>query len=55
MKFVQNSGSDRVHDLVRQRIARGGSLGVATPTFSPFAFAELCEALMNLQKMQLSA
>ncbi|MBS0455613.1 MAG: helicase [Proteobacteria bacterium] len=53
MKLVQNSGSDRVIDLVRPRLLPGSSLGCVTPSFSVHAFAELRSALGELARVQL--
>lgn len=53
MKLIHNSGSDRVIDLIRPHLKPGHQLGCVTPSFSLFAFAELREALVNLEKVQL--
>ncbi|MYZ52486.1 helicase-related protein [Malikia spinosa] len=53
MKFVQNSGADRVIDLVRPRLLPGGKLACVTPSFSLFAFAELRDALSRLERVRL--
>lgn len=53
MKLIHNTGTDRVIDLVKPRLKRGSQLGCATPSFSLFAFAELRDALLNLEKVQL--
>ena len=53
MKLVQNSGSDRVIDLLRPHLQPGHQLGCVTPSFSLFAFAELRGALAKLGKVQL--
>jgi len=53
MKFILNTGTDRVIDLVRSHLKRGSQLGCVTPTFSLFAFAELLESLSGLDKVQL--
>ncbi len=53
MKLVQNSGSDRVIDLLLPHLVPGSRLGCVTPSFSLHAFAELREALSGLGQMQL--
>ncbi|MBK6854950.1 MAG: helicase [Burkholderiales bacterium] len=53
MKLVPNSGADRVIDLMRPHLAAGRQLGCVTPSFSLFAFAELREALVKLERVQL--
>ncbi len=39
MKFVQNTGTDRVIDLLRPYLKRGSQLGCVSPTFSLFVLA----------------
>jgi len=53
MKLVQNSGSDRVIDLLLPHLKAGSRLGCVTPSFSLHAFAELREALNGLEHVQL--
>lgn len=53
MKLVQNSGVDRVIDLVQPYLKPGSQLGCVTPSFSLFAFAELRDALIKLERVQL--
>lgn len=53
MRLVQNGGNDRVIDLVRPQLKPGSQLGCITPSFSLFAYAELRDALANLEKVQL--
>ncbi|MGP3506945.1 helicase-related protein [Paracidovorax citrulli] len=53
MKLVQNSGSDRVIDLLLPHLVSGSRLGCVTPSFSLHAFAELREALNGLGQVQL--
>ena len=53
MKLIQNSGSDRVIDLIRPHLKQGHQFGCVTPSFSLFAFAELREALAKLERVQL--
>jgi SNF2 family DNA or RNA helicase len=52
MKLVQNSGSDRVIDLLLPHLIPGSRLGCVTPSFSLHAFAELREALNGLEQVQ---
>ena len=53
MRLIQNSGTDRVIDLVRPRLVPGGKLACVTPSFSLFAFAELREAVSKLGHVRL--
>ena len=53
MKLIRNSGSDRVVDELRQCLTPQGSLDIATPKFSLFAFGELQERLARLAKCRL--
>jgi len=53
MKLINNSGSDRVIDLMRPHLMPGHQLGCVTPSFSLFAFAELRDALTKLERVQL--
>ena len=53
MKLINNTGTDRVIDLIRPHLSRGNQLGCVTPSFSLFAFAELRDALSGLEKVQL--
>ena len=53
MKLIQNSGADRVIDLMRPQLDGGKSLDCVTPTLSLFAFAELREALLGLEGVHL--
>ena len=53
MKLIHNSGADRVIDLMRPHLQRGSQLGLVSPSFSLFAFAELRDALAGLEKVQL--
>jgi hypothetical protein len=53
MKLIHNTGTDRVIDLIRPHLKRGSQLGCVTPAFSLFAFAELRDALSELEKVQL--
>lgn len=53
MRLVQNTGTDRVVDLLLGNLRPGGTLGCASPSFSLFAFAELQAALAALGRVQL--
>ena len=53
MRLIQNSGTDRVVDLMRPHLLPGHQLGCVTPSFSLFAFAELRDALAKLERVQL--
>ena len=53
MKLIYNTGTDRVIDLMRPHLQRGSQLDLVSSSFSLFAFAELCDALAGLEKIQL--
>ncbi|MBB5456761.1 helicase-related protein [Paraburkholderia sp. Cpub6] len=53
MKLVNNSGSDRVIDLIRPHLRPGRQFGCVTPSFSLFAFAELRDVFAKLERVQL--
>ncbi|MGS0755344.1 DEAD/DEAH box helicase family protein [Roseateles sp. GG27B] len=53
MRLVPNSGADRVIDLVHPQLKPGSQLGCVTPSFSLFAYAELRNALAELDRVQL--
>ncbi len=53
MKLIHNTGTDRVIDLMRPHLKRGNQLSCVTPSFSLFAFAELRDALSELDRVQL--
>lgn len=53
MKLINNSGSDRVIDLIRLHLKPGHLLGCVTPSLSLFAFAELRGVLAKLDNVQL--
>lgn len=53
MKLINNSGSNRVIDLMRPYLKPEHQLGCVTPSFSLFAFAELRDALAKLKRVQL--
>jgi hypothetical protein len=45
MRLVQNTGNDRVIDLLRDWLVPGSSVDVMSPVFSIFAYAEVRELL----------
>lgn len=49
MKLIENSGSNRVIDTLREAIAPGTRLDIATPFFSLFAFSELLALLKRVE------
>ena len=53
MRLVTNSGGDRVIDELRQSLQGAGSLALASPQFSLFAFAEMAELLGRLAGCRL--
>jgi hypothetical protein len=53
MKIIQNSGTERVVDLLRQSIAPADRLDMVSPEFSLFAFAELIKELTGLGHVNL--
>jgi hypothetical protein len=53
MKLIQNTGADRVIDLVRLHLVDGNALDCVTPCLSLFAFAELREALLGVGSVHL--
>lgn len=53
MKLIQNTGADRVIDLIRPHLTSGNQLGLVSPSFSLYAFAELRKALSMLGRIQL--
>lgn len=53
MRLIQNSGSDRVIDLMRPYLKAGHHLACVTPSLSLFAFAQLRDALAKLERVQL--
>jgi hypothetical protein len=53
MKLIQNTGADRVIDLVRPHLVDGNVLDCVTPSLSLFAFAELREALLRVGVVHL--
>lgn len=53
MKIVQNTGTERVIDLLGPHLKPGHQLDVASSVFSLFAFGALLEALSSLAKVRL--
>ena len=53
MKLIQNTGTQRVIDLMRPHLKSGNRLDCVTPSFSLYAFAEIREALSALDRIQL--
>lgn len=53
MKFVSNSGTDRVVDLVRPWLKPNHQLDVVSPSFSLFAFAEVLAEVPRLASARL--
>ena len=53
MKLIQNTGTQRVIDLMRPHLKHGNRLDCVTPSFSLYAFAEIREALSALDQVQL--
>jgi SNF2 family DNA or RNA helicase len=53
MKLIKNSGGNRVVDELRQCLTPQGTLDLATPAFSLFAFAECQEQVTKLTKCRL--
>lgn len=53
MKLIQNTGTQRVIDLMRPQLKHGNRLDCVTPSFSLYAFAEIREALSALDRVQL--
>ncbi|MEE9394838.1 MAG: helicase-related protein [Planctomycetota bacterium] len=53
MRILQNTGTDRVLDLIRPGLGSDTQLDVVTPTLSLFAFAELLSELTSLKGARL--
>lgn len=53
MKLIQNTGTQRVIDLIQPHLKQGNQLGCVTPSFSLYAFAAMREALAVLDRVQL--
>ena len=47
MKLINNTGTNRVIDVLRQTVQDGASLDIASPALSLFAFSELRDMLNN--------
>lgn len=52
MKIIQNTGSERVIDLLKPLLKSMGQFDMMTPSFSLFAFAELLEDMRNVDKVR---
>ena len=53
MRIVDNVGTDRIIDLIRQWCQNGHRIDVVTPTLSLFAFGELMDELSRVEKTRL--
>ncbi|MCA9631880.1 MAG: helicase, partial [Myxococcales bacterium] len=53
MRILNNTGTDRVLDLVRPELAQASRLDLVTPAWSLFAFAELLEELKRLKGVRV--
>ena len=53
MRLIQNTGNERVIDLMRPLLKPGHHLDLTTPSFSLFAFAELFQSLRDLERVRL--
>jgi Superfamily II DNA/RNA helicases, SNF2 family len=53
MRLINNSGMERVIDLVRPYLKPGNQFDCATPLFSLFAFAEMHKTLAKLDRVRL--
>lgn len=53
MKLIQNTGTQRVIDLMRPHLKHGNRLDCVTPSLSLYAFSEIREALSALDRVQL--
>lgn len=53
MRLVNNTGTDRVIDLLRSRLSAGQHLDIVTPAFSLFAFSELLREVAALSRCRL--
>jgi SNF2 family DNA or RNA helicase len=53
MKFVRNTGAERVIDLVRPSFSLGKQVDIVTRSWSLFAFAELLSDISKLAKVRL--
>lgn len=52
MKFISNVGTDRVADLVRPWLNRDHMLDMVSSSLSLFAFSELLEDLLSLDRVK---
>ena len=55
MKFINNTGKDRVIDSIRPWLQSQSKLDVASPHYSLFAFAELAAQMSRLSEVRLIA
>ncbi|NTU53929.1 MAG: helicase, partial [Chlorobiaceae bacterium] len=53
MKIVQNTGSDRVIDLLRSKLKAGCEIDVVTATLSLFAFYDVRQEIESLSQCRL--
>ncbi|MEI6758789.1 MAG: hypothetical protein WCK85_13140 [Chlorobium sp.] len=53
MKLVQNSGTDRVIDLLRPKLTEGCQLDMVTSSFSLFAFSGILQKMAKVFKCRL--
>lgn len=53
MKLVQNSGTDRVIDLLRSKLTAGCQFDIVTSSFSLFAFSGMLQEILVLLTCRL--
>jgi hypothetical protein len=53
MRLLRNSGTDRGVDFLREWLTRGASVDLVSPSFSLWAFAELKDALDQVDRCRL--
>ena len=53
MKLINNTGTDRVIDTLRQAVQASASLDIASPVLSLFAFFELRDLLNHAANSRL--
>ena len=53
MRLIQNTGKERLIDLMRPLLKPGHRFDLITPSFSLFAFAELLKSLQVMEKVRL--
>lgn len=53
MRLIQNSGNDRVVDVLRDSLEDRSTLSIASPSFSLFAYGELQNAVSKAEKVRL--